>query len=403
METKGKSPLDKRIGIVGGGQLGKMLIEAGVGLNVKCNILEAEFKAPAVRHSWQYIQGKLTDSYGIKSLAEISDVLTYEIEHIDVDTLLELEKNGKEIFPSPANLKIIQDKGKQKLHYSENGLPTAPFHLVETEEQWKEAITQLPGNKVVVKSRKGGYDGRGVAITEKSAILDGDPPFPFDEPCVIEEFIEDAIELSVIVARDRKGNIKTYPIAEMVFDPVSNLVNTLFSPAKVSEKIGDKAREVSLKAVDTMNGIGLFAVELFLTKDGQIYINEIAPRPHNSGHHTIEACITSQFEQLLRILLDLPLGSTDLVCPAVMVNIVGDESFSGAYYLDNLDKLMAIEGVYVHMYNKQVSKPNRKLGHVTILDNDLDRALEKAEEVKGLISIVERAAQREDRLPNLSH
>jgi 5-(carboxyamino)imidazole ribonucleotide synthase len=390
MDTKIASALDKRIGIVGGGQLGKMLIEASAAWNVKCNILENDIKAPAVRHSWQFIQGKLTDGYSIRALAEISDVLTYEIEHIDVDTLLKLEKNGTEVYPSPENLKIIQDKGVQKEHYQSNNLPTAPYALVANEGEWMAALDSLPGDKIVVKSRTGGYDGKGVAICDKSDIRNGKPPFPFTEPCVLEQFIDDAVELSVIVARNKSGEVVTYPLAEMVFDPVSNLVNTLFSPAKVTTEVENVARDVSLKAVELMNGIGLFAVELFLTPKGEIFINEIAPRPHNSGHHTIEACYTSQYEQLLRVLLDLPLGSTDLICPAVMVNVVGDDSFSGEYFLDNIEQILAIQGVYVHMYDKRISKPNRKLGHITILNKDLDNALEKAEMVKELIAIVPR-------------
>lgn len=388
MESNKLTGFAKRIGIVGGGQLGKMLIEASAPWNIKCNILENDIKAPAVRHSWQFIQGKLTDGYSIRALAEISDVLTYEIEHIDVDTLLDLEKNGTEVYPSAENLKIIQDKGVQKEHYESNGLSTAPFRLVEQKEQWMEALDTIAGEKIVVKSRKGGYDGKGVAICDKKDIKAGNPPFPFTEPCVLEQYIDNAIELSVIVARSKSGEVKTYPIAEMVFDPVSNLVNTLFSPAKVSKEVEKQAREISLQAVEMMNGIGLFAVELFLSPEGEVYINEIAPRPHNSGHHTIEACVTSQFEQLLRVLLDLPLGSTDLLQPAVMVNVVGDDSFTGEYRLDNLKELLELEGVYIHMYDKKISKPNRKLGHITIMDEDLDQALIKAEKVKDLIAIV---------------
>lgn len=388
MESNSSASLEKRIGIVGGGQLGKMLIEAGAGMNIKCNVLETDIKAPAVRHSWQFIQGKLTDGYSIRALAEISDVLTYEIEHIDVETLIDLEKNGTAVYPSPENLKIIQDKGLQKTHYSDHDLPTAPFALVAEKSEWIEACKTIPGDKIVVKSRKGGYDGKGVAITTKNEILSDRPPFPFDEPCLLEEFVQDAIELSVIVARSKKGEVVTYPIAEMVFDPVSNLVNTLFSPAKIDEAIEKNAREIALQAVETMNGVGLFAVELFLTPEKKIYINEIAPRPHNSGHHTIEACYTSQYEQLLRVLLDLPLGSTDLLCPAVMVNVVGDDSFTGEYRLAGVEELLAIPGVYIHMYNKKISKPNRKLGHITILDPDLEIALSKADLVKKAFSIV---------------
>jgi 5-(carboxyamino)imidazole ribonucleotide synthase len=388
MDSKNSYPFDKRIGIVGGGQLGKMLIEASASWNIKCNILESDIKAPAVRHSWQYIQGKLTDGYSIRSLAEISDVLTYEIEHIDVDTLLDLEKNGTEVFPSAENLKIIQDKGVQKLHYADNNLPTAPFELVSNETEWRSAMDSIPGEKVVVKSRKGGYDGKGVAIVSKKDILSGNPPFSFEEACLIEEFIDQAIELSVIVARNKSGEVVHYPIAEMVFDPISNLVDTLFSPANVSKEIEKTAIDISTKAIELMNGVGLFAVELFLTPSGKLYINEIAPRPHNSGHHTIEACYTSQYEQLLRVLLDLPLGSTELLSPAVMVNIVGDDSFTGEYQLAGLSDILGTKGVYIHLYDKKISKPNRKLGHITILDKRLEGALKKAEKIKSMISIM---------------
>ena len=372
------NPLRKRIGVLGGGQLGRMLLEESARFHVHYNILEASEDCPCYSMANQFICGSLMDEAKIRELAAQSDILTYEIEHVNTAVLLELEKEGKEIIPSPRILQMIQDKGLQKEFYQKNNIPSGKFFLANNKEEWARFIPLLGSDKFVAKTRKGGYDGKGVAILNSQEILSDPTLIPFDVPCVLEEFIACEKELAVIVARDIAGNIVSFPSIEMEFDPLANLVTVLLSPARIGSVLEQKAEEIARNLVQALNGPGLFAVELFLAKDGEIYVNEVAPRPHNSGHHTIEACYTSQYEQLLRILLDLPLGHTDLVQCAGMVNLLGAEDFSGKYYLENLDKVSKLPGVYVHLYGKTESKPKRKMGHVSILAPNLEEVIEKA-------------------------
>lgn len=381
-------PFSTRIGVVGGGQLGKMLIESANRMNVSFNILENDPNAPSARYATHFVQGALTDSDAIRRLAELSDVITYEIEHIDVETLIELEAEGKKVYPAPGILKIIQDKGLQKSFYSEHHLPTSKYILVEEILDCADEIDALPGEKLVVKSRKGGYDGKGVAITTRQNLSSEFPDLPFDGPCLIEEFIENAVELSVIVARNSRGEEKAFPSCEMVFDPELNLVDHLYSPANLSNEQEQELERIAKEAILKMDGVGLFAVEFFMTKEGDFLINEIAPRPHNSGHHTIEANITSQYEQLMRILLDLPLGNTALRSPAVMINLIGPAGVTGDYEIEGLDDFHAIEGTSLHWYNKEVTKPGRKMGHFTVCAPSVDLALERANEARKALRIV---------------
>ena len=372
------NPLRKRIGVLGGGQLGRMLLEESARFHVHYNILEASADCPCYSMANQFICGSLMDATKIRELAAISDVLTYEIEHVNTEALIQLEAEGKQIIPSPRILQLIQDKGLQKEFYQKNNIPSGKFFLANSKEEWARFIPLLGSDKFVAKTRKGGYDGKGVAILNSQEILSDPTLIPFDVPCVLEEFIACEKELAVIVARDIAGNIVSFPSIEMEFDPTANLVTVLLSPARIGSVLEEKAEEIARNLVQALNGPGLFAVELFLAKDGEIYVNEVAPRPHNSGHHTIEACYTSQYEQLLRILLDLPLGHTDLVQCAGMVNLLGAEDFSGKYYLENLDKVSKLPGVYVHLYGKTESKPKRKMGHVSILAPNLEEVIEKA-------------------------
>jgi len=372
------NPLRKRIGVLGGGQLGRMLLEESARFHVHYNILEASEDCPCYTMANQFICGSLMDATKIRELAAISDVLTYEIEHVNTEALIQLEVEGKQIIPSPRILQLIQDKGLQKEFYQKNNIPSGKFFLANSKEEWARFIPLLGSDKFVAKTRKGGYDGKGVAILNSQEILSDPTLIPFDVPCVLEEFIACEKELAVIVARDIAGNIVSFPSIEMEFDPLANLVTVLLSPARIGSILEQKAEEIARNLVQALNGPGLFAVELFLAKDGEIYVNEVAPRPHNSGHHTIEACYTSQYEQLLRILLDLPLGHTDLVQCAGMVNLLGAEDFSGKYYLENLDKVSKLPGVYVHLYGKTESKPKRKMGHVSILAPNLEEVIEKA-------------------------
>lgn len=380
-------PNKTKIGLIGGGQLGKMLIEAAQPWNTHFHILE-QSNAPAANVANEYSIGDITNSIDIIELSDKTDVLTYEIEHINVEALIELEKQGKRIVPSPVLLEIIQDKGLQKLFYEHHQIPTLDFELVNNQTEWNEKLLQLKGDKFVAKLRKGGYDGKGVQILNKREILDNYNLIPFSEPSVLEQFLPGCIELSVMVARNGKGEIKTYPTVEMEFNPTSNLVEYLFAPADISNEINEKAQRVAMDAIIKLKGEGVFAVEMFLEKSsGNMYVNEIAPRPHNSGHHTIEACYTSQYEQLNRILLELPLGNTDLIQPAAMLNIIGPDGVNGEYRLKHTDKILGIPGVYIHLYNKKESKPNRKMGHITVMAPTIEEVKQKAMIVKNLMEI----------------
>ena len=379
-------PSNIKIGIIGGGQLGKMLIEAGKPWNIHYTILE-EANAPASSIANKHIVGSLMDYEKIMELAADSDVITYEIEHVNIDALHTLEAQGKRIVPSPKVLEIIQDKGLQKLFFQHHHIPTTDFELVENEEEWSEKLLKVKGETVVAKLRKGGYDGKGVALVNKKEMLAHIRSIPFTEPAVIEEFVEGAIELAVIVSRNESGEINTFPIAEMEFDPQANLVEFLYSPANISDEIEEKAKRIAMDAIIKLQGVGIFAVEMFLDKENNLLVNEIAPRPHNSGHHTIEACYTSQYEQLNRILLGMPLGNTSLIKPAAMINLLGATDVSGAYKITGLEKILATEGVFIHLYNKAETKPKRKMGHITILGTTLEEVKEKVLMVKNTISM----------------
>lgn len=379
-------PHKQTIGIIGGGQLGKMLIEASSPYNFKYHILENDAHCPAAHLAEKVIVGKLTDDVKIRELAQSVDVLTYEIEHINTDTLLDLEAQGKKIIPSPKVLKIIQDKGLQKQFYTQHGIKTAPYFVVNRTEDWTACLAQLKGEKLAVKLCKGGYDGKGVALCNRQDLENGN--YPFDAPCMVEVYIPNVRELAIIVARDQMGDIKVFPEVEMFFNPTSNLVEFLFSPSRFNETIITEAKALALKVVESFNTAGLFAVELFIDENNEVSVNETAPRPHNSGHHTIEAFYTSQYEQLNRILAGYPLGDTAMIKPAAMLNITGPTTFSGPFQLDNLTYLLKSQGVYVHLYNKQESKPHRKLGHITVLADTLETLLEKAEAIKSHIKII---------------
>ncbi|MBL7810741.1 MAG: 5-(carboxyamino)imidazole ribonucleotide synthase [Bacteroidetes bacterium] len=375
-------PYTSKIGIIGGGQLGKMLIEASRPWNIEYVVLENDSKCPAWLVASEVIEGGLKDAGKIQSLAEKCDVLTYEIEHINAEALLEIENKGKVVIPSARILQIIQDKGLQKDFYTAHQLPTADYFLATDTAGIIEKMDSLPGEKLVVKQRKGGYDGKGVDIVSKEELRAGNWNTP--GPCVVEAFHENITEYSVIVAADRHGNLVSYELIEMYFNPLSNLVEFLFSPAEVSPDLEAECREIALNAIKAFHGAGLFAVELFVTNDARVLVNEIAPRPHNSGHHTIEGSYTSQFEQLNRILLDLPLGDTGMIKPSAMINLVGGEGQSGRYRLKNERELLDIPGVYVHLYNKAEIRPHRKMGHITVMAENLSALMEKAGKVRNL-------------------
>lgn len=372
------------IGIIGGGQLGKMFIENASKLAIPINVLDKDANCSCSKLATQHILGNITDADDIEKLSAISDVLTWEIEHINVDKLIALQEQGKTIIPNPLVLKIIQDKGKQKTFYKENNIPTADFFIANNRQEAKTKLAQSNFKKVAVKSCTGGYDGKGVFIADVTSILENEIDIPFDGNLMIEEFIACKKELAVLVARDIHGNNAIYPAIEMEFAD-SNLVSFLISPANIDSTIEQKAQQIATQCADAFNSAGLFAIEFFLSHNDELFVNEIAPRPHNSAHHTIEGFYTSQYEQLLRVLLGLPLGSTEIIEPCAMVNIVGDKT--GIYKLTYLNELAKLQGVYVHLYGKKESRPNRKLGHITILHKDRKELIQLAEKVRTLAEI----------------
>lgn len=377
------------IGIIGGGQLGKMLLEQTMLWQVPTVVLDQDIQCSAAPYTHELVIGSITDADAIEVLAKKSDIVTFEIEHINVAKLDALHQQGKKIIPFPSVLNIIKDKSKQKLFYQQHQIPTAPFVIVDNKQALVEHLAYLKQyhDKVAVKTCTGGYDGKGVFITTIDELETNINIIPFDDALMVESFVNYTKELAVIVAKDTKGNIKTYPCIEMEFDEQSNLVAFLISPAAIDESIENKAQQIALQAVAAFDSPGLFAVELFLTEDNDVLVNEIAPRPHNSAHHTIEGFYTSQYEQLIRILLDMPLGNTDMIMPCAMINIVGTEKGSGHYKLKHWESLNSMNGIYVHLYGKQESKPNRKLGHITIIHPDRTKVLELAQKVRTLTEI----------------
>ncbi|MCB0558259.1 MAG: 5-(carboxyamino)imidazole ribonucleotide synthase [Lewinellaceae bacterium] len=383
----GTSPLDPhfKLGVLGGGQLGKMLALAAGNWHLPLYILDSSKSFPAGRVTPYFTEGNFKDFDDVYQFGRHLDVLTIEIEHVNTDALHQLEKEGVTIHPSPGKLDIIKDKGAQKLFYQEKGIPTAPFQLFENEQAVRMAIEQGTATfPFVQKSRTAGYDGRGVSIIRDANSLKDLLP----GACLIEKQVEIDKELAVIVARNARGEAKAFPAVEMEFNPEANLVEFLFCPAAIPAELEAAARKLATEVAAAYDICGLLAVELFLDKKGQLLVNEVAPRTHNSGHHTIDSCYTSQFEQHLRAVLNFPLGSTRMKAPSVMVNLLGAEGHTGPAVYQGLEDCLAIEGVHVHLYGKADTKPFRKMGHVTIVDENLENAKIKARRVKELLQVV---------------
>ena len=370
---------DFRLGILGGGQLGRMLVQAAVDFNVQIHVLDPDPQAPCKPYVHRFVQGSLQDFETVYAFGKDLDLITVEIEKVNVEALMALQAEGKTVYPDPAVLRMIQDKRLQKQFFHEHGLPTAPFELVENAEQ----VRQLGWFPSVNKLARDGYDGRGVQMLREEA----DVALAFDAPGLVEKMVDYQKEIAILVARNPDGAVKTYPLVEMVFHPEYNLVEYLYSPAEVSASQAVRAREIAVELVRTLDYVGLMAIEMFALENGEILINELAPRPHNSGHHTIRACGTSQYEQHLRAILGLPLGDTSLLTPAAMVNLLGAEGFEGVAVYKGLNEALAISGVYPHIYGKAETRPFRKMGHVTIIDRDLDLLRDKVRRVKGLIRV----------------
>lgn len=374
-----------KLGILGGGQLGKMLLTETRKFDIYTCVLDPSDEAPSKIACNKFTQGDLMDYETVVNFGKHVDVLTIEIENINANALETLEKQGVKVFPSSKTLKIIQNKATQKLFYVDNNIPTANFtrfaYLSQIEDAIDNGGLHLP---FVWKAAQFGYDGNGVKVVRSKADLKGLQ----DGECIAETMIPFKNELAVIVSRNVKGEVKTYPVVEMEFHPEANQVEYVICPARIGTKIAHKAQDIALKVSKAFNHVGLLAVEMFQTQDDQILVNEVAPRPHNSGHHTIESSYTSQFEQHLRAILDLPLGNTNNKVAAVMVNLVGAEGHSGDVIYENIEDIMAMDGVTPHIYGKKQTRPFRKMGHVTIVNEDLNEARQIAEDVKNLIKVI---------------
>ena len=372
---------DLKLGILGGGQLGRMLIQQAINYNVNIKVLDPDREAPCRKLCDEFFVGSLSDYETVYNFGKKVDVLTIEIEKVNVDALDQLEKEGVLIYPQPRVIRLIQDKGLQKQFFKENHIPTAPFLIISSQQHLKESGFSYP---YIQKLRRDGYDGRGVYKVTDESYLDK----AFTEPSLIEELIDFEKEIAVIVARNDKGDVSTFPVVEMEFNPQVNLVEFLISPSTLSAEIQNEAADIAKKIAESLNIVGLLAVEMFLTKDGKILVNELAPRPHNSGHQTIEGNTVSQFEQHLRAIFNQPLGDTANLNHAVMINVLGEPGFEGPAKYQGMEEVLKCKGVYVHLYGKALTKPFRKMGHVTIVDANRNKAIEKAKYVQQTLKVV---------------
>ena len=362
-----KVDLTTKLGILGGGQLGRMLIQEAVNFNIHISVLDPSVNAPCADLANNFVVGNFNDYQTVLDFGKTVDVLTIEIEHVNIEALEELERLGKKVFPRPQALRTIQDKGLQKQFYKANDIPTAPFHLIDNSE---DALLFKEKGPFMQKLRKGGYDGKGVTPLRTESEFNA----AFNAPSVLEEFVPFVKELAVIVARNENGELATFPLVEMEFNPEANLVEFIFSPANVNIETENNAKNIATDIANKLEHVGLLAIELFLTEDGNLLVNEIAPRPHNSGHHTIEACFVSQYGMHLRAILNMPLGSTGLRTPAVMINLLGEKGFEGKARYENIEEVLHTEGAYIHLYGKEDTKPFRKMGHITVCNSNLEEA-----------------------------
>lgn len=372
---------DLKLGILGGGQLGRMIIQEAINYNVTTLILDPDADAPCKHICNHFTLGSISDYDSVYNFGKKADIITIEIEKVNIEALEQLEKEGKLVFPQARVIRLIQDKGIQKQFFKENGIPTAPFQLVSSKKELVNPNFPFP---YMLKQRKDGYDGKGVMKMESLADID----LAFDSPSLIEELVDFEKEIAIIVSRNSDGDMKTFPMVEMEFNAEANLVEFLISPSTYPEDLQLKAEEIAKNIALALNITGILAVEMFITKDGDILVNELAPRPHNSGHHTIEGNFVSQFEQHLRAIYNLPLGDTRSRSNAVMINLLGEKGHEGVAVYEGLEKIMALDSVYVHLYGKKYTKPFRKMGHVTIVDQNREQAIEKANLVKTTLKVI---------------
>lgn len=373
--------LSSRIGILGGGQLGLMLLQAAVDWNLDIHVLDPDAEAPCRKIAPHFTQGSLQDFDTVYNFGKSLDVITIEIEKVNVEALEMLEKEGKKVYPQPSVIRQIQDKRIQKQFYAQKQLPTAAFILTDNREDVANHISFLPAFH---KLGKDGYDGRGV----QRLTSEEDLGKAFDKPGLLEKAVAFEKELAVIVARNANGDIETFPTVEMAFHPEHNLVEYLFAPAEISADVNARAQQIARQTAEAFQIVGLLAVELFLTPEGEVLINEVAPRPHNSGHHTIRANATSQYEQHWRAILNLPLGSTQAYGPSAMVNLLGEDGYEGPAVYEGMEKLLATSEVFPFLYWKALTKPFRKMGHITIMDADIASLKAKADFVRKNIKVI---------------
>jgi 5-(carboxyamino)imidazole ribonucleotide synthase len=370
----------QKLGILGGGQLGRMLIQSAIDFNMAVAVLDPDSEAPCsfVR---DFHHGKLTDYETVLQFGEACDIITIEIENVNTQALKALVARGKKVFPQPEVIELIQDKRTQKKFYESFRIPTAEFLLVENKEEVLAHASFLPA---VNKLGKEGYDGRGVQLLR----TEHDLPKAFNAPGLLEKLIDFDKEIAVTVARNEQNDIVSYPAVEMVFHPEKNLVEYLYSPAQLPGPVLQEADRIARKVIKSLNMVGILAVEMFVTKDGKVLVNEVAPRPHNSGHQTIEANITSQYEQHLRAIYNLPLGACHTLLPSAMVNLLGEDGYQGPAVYQGFEEIAKIPGVHVHLYGKKNTKPFRKMGHVTIVDPSLESLRQKVHLVKQTLKVI---------------
>lgn len=376
---------DFKLGIISGGQLGKLLALSASNWDIQTYVLDGSVKAPAATICTKFVQGSYLDYEDVLNFGRQVDMITFEIENVNNEALHQLQKEGVKIVPNPEVLHLISDKGTQKLFYAEHELPTSDFQLFDNAVAIRKAIDK--GDVVfpfVQKLRRAGYDGRGVQIIKTEEDLGK----LFTAPSLTEELVDLKKEISVIVARNEKGETASFPTVEMEFNPVANLVEQLICPANINAMIEKQAMDLAKRIINKLEFVGLLAVEMFLTKDGNLLINEVAPRTHNSGHHTIESNITSQYEQQLRAIFNLPLGKTTLRNPAIMLNLLGEPEHMGSVKYQGFEKCLGMEGVKIHIYGKEETRPFRKMGHVTIIDDSMDGARKKANFVKENLKVI---------------
>jgi 5-(carboxyamino)imidazole ribonucleotide synthase len=373
--------VQKKAGILGGGQLGRMLLQAAANYPVETFVMENDADCPAAHLCKHFVKGDITNFDNVYNFGKGLDAITIEIEAVNEDALEKLEKEGVKVYPSPAALRIIKNKILQKQFYADNQIPTSAFVVTQNMNELKEQLDFLPAAH---KLATGGYDGKGVQLLKKAE----DIPNGFDAPAVLEKMVFLKKEIAIIIAVNDKGENAIYSPVDMVFDSRLNLLSHQVAPAELPEKVFWKAEAIALKVVKDLKSPGIFAVELFVDIDDKVFVNETAPRVHNSGHHSIEACYSSQFDMLWRVILGYPLGNTDHILPAAIVNLIGEKDHNGAAKYDGLKEVLAMDNVFVHIYGKAQTKPGRKMGHVTILSNEKQELVHKVSQIKNMLKVV---------------